>query len=225
MISAACAEQARRPSARISFDMPCGAPASKKAGWPSSVRSDWCTWLDEPAARVSYFAMKVTARPFDQAISLTAVLDDRVGVGGGRARRRSATLISSCPALASPLELSTGMPARVQPGADRPHHLLLLGGLEDVVVLVVGADRGEAAVAGGVQRPRRTARNRKNSSSEAIIASSPCSRSRAIWRFSIARGECGTSAWPWWSSTSQSTSAVPGSQGTRRSVARSGLIV
>ena len=39
----------------------------------------------------------------------------------------------------------------VQPGADRPHHLLLLGGLEDVVVLVVGAEGREAAVAGRLQ--------------------------------------------------------------------------
>ena len=73
MISAACAS---RPATqcRIGFDMPCGSPGSKKAGWPSSVLSDWCTWQDEPAARVSCLAMKVTARPLDQAISLTACL-------------------------------------------------------------------------------------------------------------------------------------------------------
>ena len=65
--------------------------------------------------------------------------------------------------------------------------------------------------------------NRKNSSSEAIIASQPIAGSRAIWRLSTARGECATSAW-WWSSTSASTRAVPSSQGMTRSVARSGFI-
>ncbi len=40
---------------------------------------------------------------------------------------------------------------------------------------------------------------------------------------SPARGECAISAWPWWSSTSQSTSAVAGSQGVRRRVERSGF--
>ena len=49
--------------------------------------------------------------------------------------------------------------------------------------------------------------------------------SRATCFFRIARGEWGTSAWVWWSSTSQITSAVPSSQGMRRSVERSGFMV
>ena len=40
---------------------------------------------------------------------------------------------------------------RVQPGADRPHHILLLGGLEDVIVLVVRADRARRPVPARVQ--------------------------------------------------------------------------
>ena len=48
---------------------------------------------------------------------------------------------------------------------------------------------------------------------------------RAIWVFSMPRGECGMSSWLWWSTTSASTSAVASSQGMRRSVAMSGFNV
>ena len=56
----------------IRSDMPCGAALSKNEGCPSSDHSDWWIWLDDPALRWSYLAMKVTERPLDQAISFTA---------------------------------------------------------------------------------------------------------------------------------------------------------
>ena len=58
--------------------------------------------------------MKVTARPFDQAISLTACLTI-AWVSAASSASAWRTLISSWPALASPFEHSTGMPAAWSP--------------------------------------------------------------------------------------------------------------
>jgi hypothetical protein len=85
---------------------------------------------------------------------LDRVLGDDVGVGGGER-----AVVADVDLLLAGAGLALGGFHRnaggVQPGADRPHHVFLLGGLEDVIVLVVGADRREAAVAGGVQRLER----------------------------------------------------------------------
>ncbi len=130
--------------------MPCGAPASKKAGWP----------LERPqrlvqVARRSGGALVVLGHEGHRAALrpgdlLDGVLDDDMGVGRGQRPG-----IADVDLLLAGARLALGTLHRharaVQPGADRPHHLLLLGGLEDVVVLVVGADRRHAAVAGGMQ--------------------------------------------------------------------------
>ena len=79
----------------ISIDLPSGLWATENVGndpatiiratctltfeWPKLAlllpdHSDWWTWLEEPARRWSYFAMKVTEWPLDHAISLVACL-------------------------------------------------------------------------------------------------------------------------------------------------------
>ena len=81
---------------------------------------------------------------------LDRVLDD--GVDVGRFQRAG---IADVDLLLAGAGLALGVlhrhPRGVEAGADRPHHILLLGGLEDVVVLVIGAHRRHAAIAGGVQ--------------------------------------------------------------------------
>jgi hypothetical protein len=66
--------------------------------------------------------------------------------------------------------------------------------------------------------------NRKNSSSVAIIGVKPSALARAICAFSIWRGACGTGSWVWWSIRSQSTIAVPSSQGRGPQRGRSGFM-
>ena len=78
------------------------------------MRSDWWMWQEEPAARTSGLAMKVSALPLAQAISLAAFLTTTWASAAGTASSYW-TLISSWPALASPFDDSTGMPAPFSP--------------------------------------------------------------------------------------------------------------
>ena len=61
-------------------------------------------------------------------------------------------MISSWPGPHSPFEFSTGNAGALQALADGPQHLFLLGGLEDVIVLDVGAGGLEIAKAFGFGR-------------------------------------------------------------------------
>ena len=91
-------------------------------------------WLEEPARSKRHFAMKVIALPWRCAISLHAVLQDHVAVGHGqRVGVADVDLLLARPPLA--LRVLDRDAGALQAGADRPHHPLFLGGLEDVVVL------------------------------------------------------------------------------------------
>ena len=86
------------------------------------------------------------------------------------------------------------MPALVEAVADRPHHPLLLGGLEDVVVLDVAPGGLEVVVAlvGGALVGLVEEIEFELGGEEGLIFSAA---SRAICFFRIARGECGRSSW------------------------------
>lgn len=128
--------------------MPYCPSLSKNSGFsPSLLQSDWWIWDEEPAAEVVPLGKegdRLAALPRN---FLAAVFDDRVPVGHGHglgvadidlflARGRLALGI---------LDRDAGALKTV---ADRTHHVLFLGRLEDVVILVVAACELQIAVSG-----------------------------------------------------------------------------
>ncbi len=203
--------------------MPCSSRSSRKAGWPSSVHSDWWTWLDEPARSWSYLAMKVIERPLRKAISLQPFLMIAWHVGGVERVGIADVDLFLAASRPRPWSIRPGCPRRIARCGWRASPLLpwwCRRSRSRHCSCPGSWDRGNWRRAAG----RRTVRTGRTPARVAIIGREAHLLRRAIWRLSTARGECGTSSWVWWSSTSQITSAVPSSQGMRRSVARSGFM-
>ena len=111
-------------------------------------RLEW-TWKLEPASSKCGLAMNVAETPLAAAISLTAFLNSRLmsAIDDGVLVREVDLVLAAAGLALGELHRQPGV---AKSTADRPDDALLLGRLQDVVVLDVGRRRRQRAVVGAV---------------------------------------------------------------------------